>query len=70
MLDSQVDGYKVKITDLARQLNMFVASLKRQRKDISDHKSTFREDRVEYAVETVTPETLFISTEELAWLAS
>jgi four helix bundle protein len=70
MLDSQVDGYKVKITDLARQLNVFVASLNSQRKSISVQKPTLREDRVEYVVETVTPETLFISSEELAWLAS
>jgi four helix bundle protein len=70
MASNQVDTYSEKITQLARQLNVFVASIKNQKKNVTVQKPNLREERVEYVTEKIKESDPFISNEELTWLAS
>ena len=65
-----VQAHIEKMSDLARQLNLFVASLKSQKKSVTVQKPILREEKVEYITERITPDAEFITDDELIWLAS
>lgn len=69
MPSRQVQNYASQLTDLARQLNAFAASLKAQRQGNPKQPKTIRESPTEYAIEgTDDTSTPLFTTEELEWL--
>jgi four helix bundle protein len=68
--DSQT--YVTRLTDIARQLNLYISSLKGQRSGEITVSKTVKENPVEYLVERLPddfPNTLFDET-DIAWLES
>jgi four helix bundle protein len=69
MPSAQVQDYASQLTDLARQVNAFAASLKAQRRSNRTQSKTVREAAVEYGAKWLddAPMPLF-TDEELEWL--
>jgi len=72
MLSADAQSYTTRLTDIARQLNLYISSLKGQRSGEISVAKTVKESPVEYLTSRLPedfPETLFDET-DLAWLES
>ncbi len=70
LLDAEtVQAYATGLTDLARQLNAFIAVTRRQRTPGGETPRTVRDDTAGYGAESDSQEDLF-SPDDLAWLSS
>ena len=69
MPTAQAQDYASQLTDLARQLNAFAASLKAQRRGSRSQSKKVREVAVEYTVnQSDGPSTPLFIEQELEWL--
>ncbi|MGA9349876.1 MAG: four helix bundle protein [Anaerolineae bacterium] len=69
MPSAQVQDYASQLTDLARQLNAFAASLKGQRNASRSQPKTVREPTTEYVTDWPSDtSTLLFTEDELQWL--
>lgn len=67
----EVKTYVARLSDVARQLNTFAASLKSQRKDTKSKSSTVRESSTEYVVDTWLDDSMPLFTDlEFDWLTT
>ena len=67
----EVKGYAIRLSDVARQLNTFVNSLKSQRKGNKSLSKSVRESGAEYSVDGWLEDTAPLFTDlELNWLES
>ncbi len=67
--DEQAQAYATQLTNLARQLNVFVASLKTQRKIASKQTNPLREIPVPYEIDTFINTSIpLFDEDELKWL--
>lgn len=69
MTATEIQAHLVQLTDVARQLNAFVARIKEQRRDDSAPR-TARESSAVYVTEWATSPAVLFTDAELAWLAS
>lgn len=71
MPEDEVKSYAARLSDVARQLNTFAASLKSQRKDTKAQSKSVREPDAEYVVDNWLDDSapLFTNT-ELDWLTT
>jgi len=71
MQDDEVKGYAARLSDVARQLNMFANSLKSQRKESKPQSKSVREPDAEYVVEDWLDDSTPLFTDlELDWLTT
>jgi len=71
MQAEEVKSYASRLSDVARQLNNFVNSLKSQRKEDKVQSKSIRESSAEYVIETFFDDSNPLFTdEELKWLAT
>jgi four helix bundle protein len=71
MRAEDVKTYAARLSDVARQLNTFVNSLKSQRKDTKTQSKTVRESSAEYTVDDWLPDSTPLFTDlELDWLTT
>lgn len=66
---TEIQQHLAQLTDVARQLNAFVASIKSQRRDDSAPR-TVRESSAVYVTEWTTGPAVLFTAAELAWLAA
>lgn len=72
MLPADAKGYAIQLTDIARQLNLYISSLKGQRSGEITVAKTVKESPVEYLTSRLPenfPDVLFDET-DFAWLES
>ena len=71
MQGDEVKSYATRLSDVARQLNTFVNSLKSQRKEVKTQSKSLREPEAEYLIDDSFDDSIPLFTDiELNWLAT